>query len=372
MMTPSASTIPESQSQPTPELEAAFGVLARCVAEGLVPGAAAAAGTASGTLYQARFGLAAVVPEPRPLPERPLFDLASLTKIVATTTLALRYLEQGRLHLGQRVATVLPAFGAAGKHDVTFQHLLTHTSGLPSWRRLYGPGLSPQAALETIYRLPLERPPGTAVVYSDLGFMVLGAALAEIGGAPLDVLARREVFEPLGLRDTCFCPGPQLRERCVATEVVAERGGLIWGTVHDENADAQGGVSGHAGLFSTVHDLARFCLLWLGKGTIDGLRFLSPATVAAATRDQTHLDQRRGLGWVLQPNAYWVPADLCSPAAYSHTGFTGTSLLIDPEYDLFAVLLTNRVHPTRGDQSAERIRTVRARFHNAVWAALAR
>lgn len=372
MATMTTSVPPTPEPQSAPALEAAFDVLARCVAEGLVPGAAAVAGTAGRVLYQAQFGRAAVVPEPRPLPERPLFDLASLTKIVATTTLALRYLEQGRLYLSQRVATVLPAFGAAGKRDVTFHHLLTHTSGLPSWRRLYGPDLSPQAALETIYRLPLERPPGTAVVYSDLGFMVLGAALAEIGGAPLDVLARREVFEPLGLRDTCFCPGPQLRDRCVATEVVPERGGLIWGTVHDENASAQGGVSGHAGLFSTTHDLARFCRLWLGKGTVDGVRLLSPATVAAATRDQTRLDQRRGLGWVLQPNSYWVPADLCSPAAYSHTGFTGTSLLLDPEYDLFAVLLTNRVHPTRGDQSAERIRTVRARFHNALWAALVR
>jgi CubicO group peptidase (beta-lactamase class C family) len=267
------------------------------------------------------------------------------------------------------------------------------------------------------------------VVYSDLGYITLGAVVTQIGGASLDYLAQREVFRPLGMTHTHYrpiashaisrdqgaatasaaptaarreasplTPGedqparylPRRPERSeglaalssggsdealVSTEVVPARGGVLRGEVHDENAAAMGGVSGHAGLFSTCADLERFCRLWLGEGVLDGERYLSPATVRAATRDQTGPvrgePSRRGLGWVLQPNPLWVPSDLYSVAAYSHTGFTGTSLLIDPVAGIFAVLLTNRVHPTREGGSAERIRTVRARFHNAVWAALA-
>src|SRR5436190_19007410 len=265
--------------------------------------------------------------------------------------------------------------GAAGKEDVTVRHLMTHTSGLPAWANLYARSAAPQDVLDAICRAPLERPAGAAVVYSDVGYITLGAVVAAIGGAPLDVLAQRDVFGPLDMRDTQFRPPEGLRARCVSTEVVPERGGTLRGVVHDENAAAMGGVSGHAGLFSTCRDLERFCRLWLGLGVLDGQRLLSPATVRAATRDQTRpvpgSPRRRGLGWVLQPNPLWVPSDLCSPAAYRHTGFTGPSLLIDPGPGIFAVLLTNRVHPTRGDNSAERIRTVRACFHNAVWTALA-
>lgn len=349
-------------------IDAAFDALRDCVQEGLVPGAAAAVGTADGTLRRAHYGYAQATPPKRPLPDDALFDLASLTKVVCTTTLTLRFLEQGKLHLVQRVASVLPAFGAAGKEDVTVRHLLTHTSGLPAWRDLHSAGQGRAAAREQVYAEPLERPTGSAVVYSDLGFIALGALLEEVGGARLDVLAAREVFAPLGLRQTRFGVPARQRPRCAATELLGSR--PLVGVVHDENARAQDGVSGHAGLFSTCADLERFCRMWLGGGVVDRERFLSRATVEAATRDQTGLRDRRGLGWVLQPNPFWVPADLCSPLAYSHTGFTGTSLLLDPACGVYAVLLTNRVHPTRGGGSAERVRTVRARFHNAVWAAV--
>jgi CubicO group peptidase (beta-lactamase class C family) len=168
-----------------------------------------------------------------------------------------------------------------------------------------------------------------------------------------------------------------VRARAAAAEVAPGRGGNLAGEVHDGMAATAGGVAGHAGLFSTAGDLERFCRTWLGAGTLEGRRFLSPATVAAATRDQTGgavdpegRPAHRGLGWVLQSNARWLPAVLCSPAAYSHTGFTGTSLLVDPAAGYFAVLLTNRVHPTRGDGSLDRITSLRARFHNAVAAAM--
>ena len=368
----------EAVSGGTPAIEGAFGVLERCVAEGLTPGAVAAVGTAERTLWRAAYGWAELTPERREMREDALFDVASLTKVVVTTSLALRYAEQGKLHLGRRVAALLPGFEQMGKDQVTLRHLLTHTSGLrpgvgvPRDAEGGGPveGSGRAAVLEAVNRLPLDRPPGTAVVYSDAGFIALGAALEAIGGASLDALAGREVLEPLGMADAQFCPPPAARARCVATEVVPSRGGAVVGSVHDETAALQGGVSGHAGLFATCGDLERFCRAWLGGGELDGRRFLSGAAVAAATRDQTgHGERRRGYGWVLQPNPLWPPADLCSPEAYGHTGFTGTSVVIDPHHGIFAVLLTNRIHPTR-EGTVEQIATVRARFHNAIWAAL--
>ena len=371
--------LPETPEAPGVDglaLRRAFAGLEDAVARGLVPGAVAAVGTATATLHRQAFGWAALTPERRPLDAGARFDLASLTKIVATTTLLLRFLERGRLFLDQPVASVLPAFGAPGKGQVTFRHLLTHTSGLPAWKDLREDVAAGADPLRAVLGEPQERPPGAAVVYSDLGFITLGQALSAIGGAPLDVLVRREVLAPLAMAETGYLPDGPARDRCVATEDLPQRGGVLTGVVHDDNAHLLGGVSGHAGLFAPCADLERFCRLWLGEGRLPGGdggaggRLLSPATVRLATSDQTGGASRRGLGWVLQPNPFWVPADLCSPRAYSHTGFTGTSLLIDPGAGLFAVLLTSRVHPTRENNSAGAAREVRGRFHNAVWGAL--
>lgn len=351
-------------------------LLDRSVEEQLVPCAAAEVGTSGGQVTSVHAGWAQLTPRRRRLHAGMCFDLASLTKVIATTTLTLQAVEQGRVYLGQRVASILPEFAALGKQDVTVRHLLSHTSGLPAWRDLSDCG-NPTDALARVWRTPLERPPGSAVVYSDLGFITLGEALVRIHDMPLDQLARRDVFEPLGMNETSYRPakGPTKdRSRCVPTEALESRGGLIAGEVHDDNAHALGGVAGHAGLFASLEDVGRFCRMWLRSGLSDsGRRILSPAAVAAATRDQTggaDPQNRRGLGWVLQPNSFWPAADLVSPVAFSHTGFTGTSIVIDPAFDRYAVLLTNRVHPTRGEGSADRIRLLRARFHNAAWSDL--
>ncbi|HET7768319.1 MAG TPA: serine hydrolase domain-containing protein [Chloroflexota bacterium] len=353
-------------------LDRTFDVLRRGVDEGLVPGACAAIGTADGRLRAETYGWAQLTPRKRRLDAEMLFDCASLTKIVVTTTLCLQALQSGDLFLGQRVASLVPEFGAAGKGDLTLRHLLAHTSGLPAWIDVAANGRGRAAALRTVFETALARPTGSAVVYSDLGFIALGEALARAFDAPLERLARERVFEPLGLRDACFTPRDA--SRCVPTECSAERGSPIAGIVHDDNAFAMGGVAGHAGLFATLADVERFARLWLGHGRLDGQRHLSPAVVEQATRDQTDGVEplsRRGLGWVLNPNPFWPVAELVSPAAFSHTGFTGTSIVIDPAAGIYAVLLTNRVHPTREDNSATRIRTLRARFHNTAWAELA-
>jgi serine-type D-Ala-D-Ala carboxypeptidase len=373
------------------KLDEPFIQLERDVADRLVPGVAAAVGTRDGTLRRAHYGFAQLTPRTRALEEDALFDLASLTKIVCTGTLALRLLEQGVIFLGQRISSVLPAFGAAGKEDVTVRHLLTHTAGINSGlpevhtvraRMLAADGAKEAAALrkvrvpvlEIACAQPLHRPIGSSFFYTDSGYLALGAFLAEAAGAPLDELARREVVAPLGMTDTHYALTETQRRRAAATEVVSGRGGALVGEVHDEMAALAGGVSGHAGLFSTCADLERFCRMWLGHGTLDGVRFLSPASVEIATADQTHgtttregFPAHRGLGWSVPPNPRWHGGSTCSPRSYGHTGFTGTSLLIDPEVGIYVVLLTNRVHPTRDGGSAERASVLRRRFYDLVW-----
>ncbi|MSQ43535.1 MAG: class A beta-lactamase-related serine hydrolase [Chloroflexi bacterium] len=332
---------------------------------------AIAIGRRSGTAWQSVYGHAEITPETRVLQASHRFDLASLTKVLVTVPLVLQLVEAGRLHLGQRVASIIPAFEAGGKDAITIGHLLTHTSGLPAHIHFWQTAMSALDVRRAVLATPPASAPDLDVVYSDLGFMTLAFILQEVTGLALDQLASKNLFEPLGLSGTGFCPGPEAS--CVATEVVKERGGTVVGTVHDENANALNGIAGHAGLFAPIGDVARLAMLWGREGTIDGVRCLSRASVMAATRDHTSLVNpraSRSLGWVRAPNPFWAPADLASPGSYGHTGFTGTSVLIDPELDAWVVLLTNRVHPTRHGDSLARIRALRASVHNAAIAAL--
>lgn len=368
-------------------IERAFGVVRRFVEEGSIPGAVALAGTAAGALAPRAFGYQKLVPEREPASPETIYDCASVTKVVVTTTLALVALESGLLRLDDRVASWVPGFADGpgqdpkARSEVTLRHLLTHTSGLTAWAPLFEgrkrddgdePGRGEDAGslhpvIRRICREPLAYAPGSAVVYSCLGFILLGHIVSRALGAPLDALARRLVFEPLGMDDARFCPPPELATRIAATEVVD--GSPLVGVVHDENARALGGLSGNAGLFATALDLARFSLMMLQHGRLGESRLLSPAAVAEATRDHTgHLGASRGLGWVIKGQTPFSPAgDLFSPESFGHTGFTGTSLWIDPVRGVFAVLLTNRVHPSRANEAHVRLRPL---FHNAVAAAV--
>ncbi|NDF54072.1 MAG: serine hydrolase, partial [Proteobacteria bacterium] len=262
-------------------------------------------------------------------------------------------------------------FEAGGKDAITIGQLLTHTSGLPAHVQFWQTATCASDVRRAVLAIHPATAPDLEVVYSDLGFMTLAFILEEITGLPIDKLAAKNLFEPLGLKGTGFCP--EQGAPCVATEVVAERGGTVVGTVHDENAHALNGVAGHAGLFAPIGDVARLAMMWAREGTVDGVRCLKRVSVKAAIRDHTSwISPRsaRGLGWVRSPNPFWAPADLASPASYGHTGFTGTSVLIDPELDAWVVLLTNRVHPTRHGDSPTRIRALRAAVQNASIAAL--
>ncbi|HET8630630.1 MAG TPA: serine hydrolase [Thermomicrobiales bacterium] len=385
-------------------------VLERGVREGAFPGAVALVARRGVIALHAAFGRFGAADLARPLPRDAIFDLASLTKVVACLPLVLMQVEQGELSLDEPVATFFPQFANGDdqrRERVTIRHLLTHTSGLPAWLPLFADCAAPDEALARILAAPLEAEPETRVVYSDLGVILLSEVVRLLDGVPLDRAVHDAVFAPLGMRDTGYKPDAALRERIAPTEAgeayerrtAAEAGaihpqrragGMIRGTVHDGNAYyAMRGVSGHAGLFGTAPDLAVYCQCWLNGGAYGGRRLLSPVTVAAATRDQTAaLNAGRGLGWVafdpdpLGRRARWLAAggdpalvavgpassgELLAPGSYGHTGFTGTSLWLDPARDLLVVLLTNRVHP---DAANLRIARVRPRFHDAVAAAI--
>ena len=354
--------------------EHAWRVLEAGVDRGDAPGAVAAVlrGTTLVGLYA--YGFAQTIPDEakRPVNIGTIFDLASLTKVVATTPVILRLVEQGKIYLNQHVADILPLFkehSGEGLRDITVKNLLAHTSGLAASLHLRdnedsSMQISAADAIKRIASLSPAYETGTQAVYSDLGFILLGTIAESVTGTPFDQLARELIFEPLGMRETYFCPDQSLYSRIAASEQCRWRKRMIVGEVHDENAASMGGVAGHAGLFSTAGDLARYAAALID----DGRSILSPATVRAMQRDATSgLPNTRGLGWALR-NAYGFPAsDLFSPQAYGHTGFTGTSIVIDPGYNLAVILLTNRVHPTRENMGIVRMR---ATFHNAVVSAL--
>ncbi|MFH1739837.1 MAG: serine hydrolase [bacterium] len=309
-----------------------------------------------------------------------VFDLASLTKMVATTTSILILMEQGKIDLDEPVFRYLPEFGEAGKERVTVRHLLTHTSGLPAGLDLYRLCDRPSKVFPMICDQELDAPPGYQRIYSDLGFIILGILVEEVAGQSLDRFARQNIFEPLGMRDTCFCPSPRMRLRCAATEYSSLHERFLVGEVHDENAYKMGGVAGHAGLFSTVDDLAVFCQMILNGGAYGNTRILRSDTVQLMLTPQLAPEiLERGSGFLRgreQLIGWWQmgakpeitsSGGLPSKSAFGHSGFTGTTIWIDPEQQLFAILLTNAVHPSRNTCDRGRVRRA---FYGSVWRAM--
>ncbi|HEY1322656.1 MAG TPA: serine hydrolase domain-containing protein [Streptosporangiaceae bacterium] len=324
---------------------------------GRVPGAVAAAGRGPVTLGRWVAGQADATAG-RPMRADTIFDIASLTKVVATTTVTLALAGQGELALGDPVAGYLPDARACRDGHVTIAHLLTHTSGLPDSRRFYRWCGSRAELLRDLHQTPLAVPPGSRVAYSDLGFMLLGEVAAAVAGEPLDTALRRLVTGPLGLTATGFGPnGPAAR--FAATECRGD--GTAWtGTVHDENTRLMGGVAGHAGLFGPAADLARFAAWWVSASDA-----VVPAALrrAAATCQTEGLGGRRGYGWACPGDAFDILGGRWPPTAVSHTGFTGTSLALDPVSGVWVVLLTNAVHAGR---DAAAVKELRRAVHEAV------
>lgn len=272
-----------------------------------------------------------------------LYDLASLTKVIATTTVAMILEEAGQLDLNRTVVSYLPEFNSPEKAQITVRQLLTHSGGLEAGANIYRTAKGRDQYLAQINARPLEYTPGTRMIYSDWDMIILQLVMERITGKTLDVLAAEKIFKPLGMVDTQFQPPVSLRPRTAPTQMDNERG-LLWGSVHDENAWAMGGVAGHAGLFSTAKDLAIFSMTLLNGGEgPNGVRIVKPATLARWTARQGK-ESSRTLGWD-SPEGGSSAGQFFSPWSFGHTGFTGTSIWIDPEKDLFVVVLTNRVNP---------------------------
>ncbi|MDH6674180.1 CubicO group peptidase (beta-lactamase class C family) [Paenibacillus sp. LBL] len=363
-------------------LRAACAAVEREIAASTTPGAVL------GVLHQDRdWYYAAGYANPKPMQgqsvstrEETLYDCASLTKVVVTLPLILQLIDDGVLILTTKVSDILPSFGLAGKEGITVGQLLTHTSGLQADMNLHAQGWSREQMWDAVLASPLAAKQNTEVIYSDLGYLTLGRIIEKVLGMPLDQAAKQRVFDPLNMRHATLTPDPEQTERYAATEYDETVQGHLCGIVHDEKARALGGICGHAGLFATAGDLLLYARMWLGQGTIPAAphtevtghvsRILSQAAAGTAVRTHTgHIQgSNRGLGWVLKGDKMDASGDWMSPGCYGHTGFTGTSLWIDPEFDLAVVLLTNRVYGGRSTSVAQ----LRAQVHNALTGAVAK
>ncbi len=319
-------------------------VIRAALADSASPGASLVVGRYGRLLHMKGYGRTDwSVRAPR-VTSRTMYDLASLTKVVATTTAAMILEEEGRLDLDRPVHAYLPDFDDPAKGAITPRMLLAHRSGMTS-RMLYREAKGREQYLEKIDAEPLNSEPASETRYGDWNMIVMQLVVEEITGTTLDVFLEQRVFGPLGMTDTGFRPHSSLKERIAPTEIQEWRGGKVHGVVHDENAWALGGVAGHAGLFSSARDLAVFAQMLLNGGSYNGVRILKPETVARWTARQSSTSSR-ALGWDT-PSSRSSSGNYFSSWSFGHTGFTGTSMWMDPRTNMFVVLLTNRVNPTR-------------------------
>ncbi len=361
------------------QLQPAYAVIEQAITEKAFPGATLAVGYKGKVAIHA-FGKLSYDAQGPAVTEQTRYDIASLTKVVATTTLVAKLLEGDfpvPLDLDAKIDRYLPEWSTATQQQsaqqkdwrgkVTVRHLLTHTSGLPAFKEYWRTSKGKQDTLSRIFAEPLDYEPGTKEVYSDLGIILMAEIVERLTGRTLDDLAKSYIFNPLKMSGTSFRPAKKLWPLIAPTEIDNNlRHRLVQGEVHDENAFTIGGVSGHAGLFSTAPDLAAFCQMLLNGGSYAHERILRRTTVAQFTAPQQLSNGTRTLGWAV-PTEGGSSGHFFSSHSFGHTGFTGTSIWIDPDRDLFVVLLTNRVNPTRENQ---KIAKVRPALHDAVMQSL--
>jgi serine-type D-Ala-D-Ala carboxypeptidase len=341
-------------------------ILAAAHADSAFPGAIAVIGQRSGVLTSVTAGRidwerGAAAPN-----METVWDLASLTKVVGTTSAVMQLVERGRIVLDAPIGRYLPEWTGAGDSAVTVRRLLTHSAGLPSWRALYKEATSPDDARAIALGTAADTAPGARTLYSDLDFIFLGLIVERVSGQPLDRYLDTNVFGPIGMTSTRFRPPAEWRARIAPTEIDPWRQRHLRGEVHDENAYSLGGVSGHAGLFSSAADLTRFAQAYLRWGRTASARVWDSTTVTQFITSQSNPAPRRALGWEVPTGGNSAGTRLRNAdQAFGHTGFTGTSLWISPKDDLFILLLTNRVNPTRENR---RIGAVRVAVADAVMA----
>jgi uncharacterized protein YbbC (DUF1343 family)/CubicO group peptidase (beta-lactamase class C family) len=365
---------PESVSVSAARLTAMESVINDEIAKGRLPGAVVFVGRKGRVVWQKTYGSRAIDPAREPMTPDTIFDVASLTKVVATATSIMILVERGKLRLNDPVSLHIPELKGDGRERVTIEQLLLHISGYAPDFDLRERWTGHDEAIKRLIAEPLRNSPGTRFTYSDIGFIALGEVVARVSGMPLDQFAKKNIFEPLKMRDTGFRPDASLQTRIAPTE--KRRGQLsylgdtavnigsegdVWlrGQVHDPTSFRMNGVAGHAGLFSTASDLAIYCQMILNMGEYGGVRILSPLSVNEMTRPRlvNSSGNTRGLGWDINTSFSSNRGDLFPLGSFGHTGFTGTSIWIDDASEMFVVFLSNRVHPDgKGDVGPLRAR----------------
>jgi uncharacterized protein YbbC (DUF1343 family)/CubicO group peptidase (beta-lactamase class C family) len=370
-------TSPVAQQRATPapggngidaaRLDTIPALVEQAIAEKKLPGAVVLVGRGDRVVYEKAIGHRAVSPAAEAMTVDTIFDLASLTKVVATTTSVMKLVEDGKIRLNDRVSDHIPGFERYNKANITIRHLMIHTSGLRPDLDSANPWTGADTAIQLAMEETPSAPPGERFVYSDINYFLLGDIVRRVSGMPLDEFARTHIFEPLGMKDTMFLPTASLQPRIAPTEPCTEFGWpcdgpnakMMRGVVHDWTARRMGGVAGHAGLFSTAADLAIFCRMLLDGGIYKGARILAPLTVAKMTTPAGAPGDPnvRGLGWDIDSSFSSNRGELLPIGSFGHTGFTGTSIWIDPVTRTFVVFLSNRVHPDgKGDVTPLRAR----------------
>ena len=340
---------PPADANMSPGLNATLdSIMSTSIAAGAAPGGVLAVGRYGRIVHMKGYGRQDTAASSAPVDENTMWDMASLTKVIATTTAAMMLEEWGQLDLDRTVASYLPEFSAPDKAAITVRMIVTHRGGLEAFAALYKEFKGREEYLTQTNARPLKSIPGTETVYSDWDMILTQFIIERITGLTLDRFVTEKIFAPLGMTSTMFNPdSAQFFARIAPTEIDSARGGLVHGKVHDENAWAMGGVSGHAGLFSSARDLTIFSQMLLNGGEYNGVRIVKPATVARWTAPQSRTSSR-ALGWDT-PSKGSSAGSYFSARSFGHTGFTGTSIWIDPEKNLFVILLTNRVNPTRNN-----------------------
>jgi uncharacterized protein YbbC (DUF1343 family)/CubicO group peptidase (beta-lactamase class C family) len=335
--------VPESAGMDSRQLSRIDEVVAEAIAQKRMPGCVVCIGRRGRIVFLKSYGQRQLHPTELPMTADTVFDMASITKPVATATSVMLLVERGQLRLGQKVSEVIPEFAGNGKDSITVRDLLIHQSGLLADNPLKDYAGTPDESMQRIYELPLQAPTGTRFIYSDVNYIVLGEMVRRVSGLRLDEFARENIFRPLGMSETGFLPSEELQARAAPTELRDER--WIQGEVHDPRSYRLGGVAGHAGLFSTARDLAIYAQMMLDGGQSGTTRILAQRTIDLMSRGERVSSGLRGLGWDKRTGFSSNRGDLLTERAFGHGGFTGTVLWIDPGLELFYIFLSNRVHP---------------------------
>jgi len=338
-------------------------VINKAIEDKSFPGAVVLVWKDGKTIYEKAFGNYTYDSSSPKIKTTTIYDLASVTKVVATTTAAMICYDRNLFSLNDKVVKYIPEFGINGKEYITIKNLLIHNSGLPAWKKFYGRDLKYDDVINEIYSSELEYKTGEKTVYSDLGIITLGKIIEKVSGKSLDVFCKDEIFIPLKMESTFYNPDDSLKKLCAPTETDNYwRMKTLQGEVHDETSEMLNGVAGHAGLFSTADDLAKLMSVLLNKGKVKQKIFIQQSTIELFTKRVSE-ESTRAIGWDTKSDSGSSAGKYFSKNSFGHTGYTGTSIWADSDRNLFVIFLTNRVFPTRENT---KIQKVRPQLHNAV------